>query len=405
MDRDGHDRAALQRAAGLGARRLLGGCAAALVDGAGRRGHAAAPAAARARARSVARDGGAALLDGEHVVAEARPAALDVAGPSRSGSRRRRGVATRFAWEHDHPFPTCFGCGPERDPADALCLFCGPVGDGRFAVPWTPPAWTGDGVVDPLFVLGGARLPELGARARHDRRAGRARAAHGRARGPDRGRRAARDPVVARARGRAQAPHRRSRSSRPTASGAHAAARCGSSWRGRWARERAAGCVPSGGVARRAPDPGGTSRRRMSRLGAARRPARRGAARHGTATPRRSDPRRGAKTSAPERRGRRARLGTPARTRCSAAGTAECGGGTRGAGPRHGGQQLGRSRRRRANSELRRKPSRSQHGEAAGASAAPALRGRRSPARRRRHAGGERTPRSSGASRRPASRA
>ena len=30
------------------------------------------------------------------------------------------------------------GCGPARDPADALCLYTGPVVDGRFAVPWTP---------------------------------------------------------------------------------------------------------------------------------------------------------------------------------------------------------------------------------------------------------------------------
>src|SRR5688572_23155836 len=74
------------------------------------------------------------------------------------------------SWVHDHPFPTCFGCGPERDPADALCLFCGPVGlcsptksdqcDGRFAVPWTPPAWTGDhGVVDPVFVWAALDCP------------------------------------------------------------------------------------------------------------------------------------------------------------------------------------------------------------------------------------------------------
>ncbi len=107
----------------------------------------------------VARDGGAALLDGEHVVAEARPAALDVAGPEPVDPAAAAAASERFAWQHDHPFPTCFGCGPERDPADALCLFCGPVGDGRFAVPWTPPAWTGDAVVDRRFAWAALDCP------------------------------------------------------------------------------------------------------------------------------------------------------------------------------------------------------------------------------------------------------
>jgi hypothetical protein len=35
-----------------------------------------------------------------------------------------------------HPFPTCFGCGPERP--DGLRLFAGPAGDGLQAAAWTP---------------------------------------------------------------------------------------------------------------------------------------------------------------------------------------------------------------------------------------------------------------------------
>ena len=92
-----------------------------------------------------------------------------MAGPEPVDPATAAAASERFAWQHDHPFPTCFGCGPERDPADALCLFCGPVGDGRFAVPWTPPAWTGDARGRPAVRLGGARLPQLGAGARHDR--------------------------------------------------------------------------------------------------------------------------------------------------------------------------------------------------------------------------------------------
>jgi hypothetical protein len=135
------------------------GCAAGLVDG---------PAAEVTLRRpppigvglEVERDGDVASLvhDGA-VVASARPASLSLDGPAPVGVEGARDASTRFAWEHDHPFPTCFGCGPERDPSDALCLFTGPVGDGRFAVPWTPPEWTGDGVVDPVFLWAALDCP------------------------------------------------------------------------------------------------------------------------------------------------------------------------------------------------------------------------------------------------------
>jgi hypothetical protein len=135
------------------------GCAAALIDG---------PAAEVTLRRpppigvelSVERDGDAvSLLHDGAVVASARPAAVDVGGPAPVGLEEAAAASTRFVWKHDHPFPTCFGCGPERDPADALCLFCGPVGDGRFAVPWTPAAWTGERFADPRFVWAALDCP------------------------------------------------------------------------------------------------------------------------------------------------------------------------------------------------------------------------------------------------------
>jgi hypothetical protein len=109
---------------------------------------------------AIERDGdGAALVHDGAVVASARPALLELDAPPPVGLDEAGAASTRFAWKHDHPFPTCFGCGPERSPADALCLFTGPVGDGRFAVPWTPPSWTGDGVVAPLFVWAALDCP------------------------------------------------------------------------------------------------------------------------------------------------------------------------------------------------------------------------------------------------------
>ncbi|MGF1667447.1 MAG: hypothetical protein ACFCVC_14390 [Acidimicrobiia bacterium] len=45
---------------------------------------------------------------------------------------------------------TCFSCGSQPD---TLRVHAGPVGDGRFATPYTPPAWVApEGVVEPSFV-------------------------------------------------------------------------------------------------------------------------------------------------------------------------------------------------------------------------------------------------------------
>jgi hypothetical protein len=104
-------------------------------------------------------DGAVALVDRGQVVAEARAASLSVHGPPPVGVDGAADASARFAWAHDHPFPTCFGCGPERDPTDALCLFAGPVGDGRFAVPWTPQPWAGDAAVAPRFAWAALDCP------------------------------------------------------------------------------------------------------------------------------------------------------------------------------------------------------------------------------------------------------
>jgi hypothetical protein len=104
-------------------------------------------------------DDGVALVDGDGVIVAARPATLAVEPPAAVDLDAAAAASARFAWVHDHPFPTCFGCGPERDPADALCLYTGPVGDGRFAVPWTPARWTGEGTVDPRFVWAALDCP------------------------------------------------------------------------------------------------------------------------------------------------------------------------------------------------------------------------------------------------------
>jgi len=80
------------------------------------------------------------LVCGEDVVASGRaldafdvdvPPVVDVAAAQAAGA------ATPLA--EGHPFPTCFGCGPQRGDDGLHCL-CGPVAgrDGIWAVGWTP---------------------------------------------------------------------------------------------------------------------------------------------------------------------------------------------------------------------------------------------------------------------------
>ena len=100
--------------------------------------------------------GGVALLDGDELVAEASPAALDADVPPPVTLAEAEDAATRFPFLEGHAFPTCFGCGPEREPGDGLRIFAGPVAgrDDVFAAPWTPHQSLADGcgVVHSEFV-------------------------------------------------------------------------------------------------------------------------------------------------------------------------------------------------------------------------------------------------------------
>ena len=95
-------------------------------------------------------DGGATVHDGDHLVAEARPATVElgmggVASLVGLGMPRvallaeAQAAVERYPQYHDHPVPTCFTCGPDRAAGDGLRIFPGPVsGSGLWAAPWTP---------------------------------------------------------------------------------------------------------------------------------------------------------------------------------------------------------------------------------------------------------------------------
>jgi hypothetical protein len=84
-------------------------------------------------------DGGAAMYDGETLVASAIPATLDLDIPAPPSVAEAEAAMDRFPCYEGHLFPTCFVCGPERPAHDGLGLFPGSVSDGGlFACVWRP---------------------------------------------------------------------------------------------------------------------------------------------------------------------------------------------------------------------------------------------------------------------------
>jgi hypothetical protein len=80
---------------------------------------------------------GATLRGDDGVLAELeRVERVDVGDPPRVSLAAARAAAAATPLAEHHPFPRCFGCGPEH-PSGLHCL-PGPVGDGAWAVPWTP---------------------------------------------------------------------------------------------------------------------------------------------------------------------------------------------------------------------------------------------------------------------------
>jgi hypothetical protein len=78
------------------------------------------------RELSVTLDGEhARLLDGELLIAEARPAVVDVTAPSPPSFERATELSHRYVGHARHHFPTCFVCGPKRAVGDGLRIFPG----------------------------------------------------------------------------------------------------------------------------------------------------------------------------------------------------------------------------------------------------------------------------------------
>lgn len=102
------------------------------------------------------------LLDGERLVAEGRPARVEVDVPAPVSPEAAGRASEDYPWREVHAYPTCFVCGPRREPGDALCIFPGPVDGGTsYAAPWTPDASLAheDGTVRDEFVWSALDCP------------------------------------------------------------------------------------------------------------------------------------------------------------------------------------------------------------------------------------------------------
>ncbi|MEZ5063027.1 MAG: hypothetical protein R2700_16240 [Solirubrobacterales bacterium] len=101
------------------------------------------------------------ILDGETLVAEARPRELDIEVPEPVGIEEARAAKERYRGWSDGVFSLCFVCGPDRD--DAFGVMGGAV-EGRDVVasPWTPGPETdvdGSGRAAPEFVWAALDCP------------------------------------------------------------------------------------------------------------------------------------------------------------------------------------------------------------------------------------------------------
>jgi hypothetical protein len=108
------------------------------------------------------RDGGAVVLDGDELVAEARPATVALGLPAVVSLAQAERAASGYPLFRGHPFPTCFTCGPDRAVGDGLRIFPGPLpGGDLWAAPWTPDPSVADpdGLVAPAVVWAALDCP------------------------------------------------------------------------------------------------------------------------------------------------------------------------------------------------------------------------------------------------------
>lgn len=105
--------------------------------------------------------GGALRYNGKTIVEASRANIAVTPRPPVSLQVATDAMASSPALGHQHPFPTCFVCGPKRTPGDGLRIFSAPANDGMFAAAWLPDSEFGDkdGLLRPEFLWSAMDCP------------------------------------------------------------------------------------------------------------------------------------------------------------------------------------------------------------------------------------------------------
>ena len=118
------------------------------------------------RAMQITRDHDSySLLNADLIIAEGKPTSIVVDLPKPVTYIEAQAAAENSPAFKDHPFPTCFVCGPQRAHGDGLRIFPGIIGEspkGRtFACSWLPAAEFADdaGNVKPEFIWSAMDCP------------------------------------------------------------------------------------------------------------------------------------------------------------------------------------------------------------------------------------------------------
>jgi hypothetical protein len=100
--------------------------------------------------RVLADGDGVALFDGDKLVGNAKSAIVDIDVPAAPSFAEAHAAEQRTIAADRHNLPTCFVCGPHRDPGDGLRIHVGPLDPegagwrGPLAATWIPDASLAD---------------------------------------------------------------------------------------------------------------------------------------------------------------------------------------------------------------------------------------------------------------------
>lgn len=118
------------------------------------------------RSMQVVRDGDSfKLMAGEDLIAEGKPTTIDIELPNAVSYAEAQAAAEQSPAFKNHPFPTCFVCGPQRPHGDGLRIFPGIIGEAAsghiFACGWQPAREfaEADGNIKPEFIWSAMDCP------------------------------------------------------------------------------------------------------------------------------------------------------------------------------------------------------------------------------------------------------